>query len=355
MAGERTLLDFDRDELRSWVLENGDPAYRADQLLEWVYRKRVVDFQEMTNLPRGLREKLSRDLPVTRSKIDGWVVSEGGTQKATIRLSDGEIIETVLIPDGERRTLCVSTQVGCAVGCVFCASGLYGVRRNLSSGEILFQFLVAGNRLIEQGQERLTNLVVMGIGEPLHNYAALTRAITVLNASWGGQFGARRITVSTAGVVSRIRQLAEEPWSVGLALSLHAASENLRRRLVPSRGLGGVAEILSAGRDYHARKGRRVTVEYCLLEGLNDSLPEAERLASLLGRGPFKVNLIPYNPVDGLPYRPSSMRVAEQFRNILDRRGITVTLRRARGDAVSAACGQLRVLAMGPGEGGQID
>jgi 23S rRNA (adenine2503-C2)-methyltransferase len=346
---EKTLLDLDREELCSWVKEWGSPGYRADQILEWVYRKGVYEFEKMSNLPLRFREKLARDLPVTRSKVLDWVQSVDGTQKATVELADGEIIETVLIPEPDRQTLCVSTQVGCAVGCVFCASGLYGVRRNLSAGEILYQFLIAVERLAREGKDRLTNLVVMGIGEPLHNYSALTRSIGILNASWGGQFGARRMTVSTSGVVARIRQLAREPWSVGLAISLHAASEDLRQRLVPGRGIGTVADILEAGREYHLHKGRRVTVEYCLLDGVNDSPEEANQLASLVGGGSFKVNLIPHNPVEGLPYRPSRKHVAEQFRSVLDRRGVPVTLRRPRGEGVSAACGQLRVLSMEPG------
>ena len=206
------------------------------------------------------------------------------------------------------------------------------------------QVRAAKARLVQRGEPALSNVVVMGIGEPLHNYDALMRAIGILNASWGGALGARRIIVSTSGVVEKIRRLAGEPWSVGLALSLHAAHDSLRRRLVPGRGIGSIEEILAAGRFFHERKGRRVTIEYCLLEGLNDAPAEAIRLAGLLSREAFKVNLIPYNPVVGLDFSPSRPEKARRFLEILEAGGLIATLRRARGDEVSAACGQLRML-----------
>ncbi|MBI4618097.1 MAG: 23S rRNA (adenine(2503)-C(2))-methyltransferase RlmN, partial [Planctomycetes bacterium] len=251
------------------------------------------------------------------------------------------------LPLTTRWTLCLSTQVGCAVRCAFCASGLEGLRRNLRACEIVEQFLHASSRLAERGN-RLSNVVVMGMGEPLHNLPALLESLAVLGADWGPNFGARRITISTSGVVRGIRRLAEEPEPWNLALSLHAPNDEIRSRIVPHRGLGSVDEVIEAGRAYQAAKNRRVSIEYVLLGGVNDRPEHARELAGRIRGTGFHVNLIPYNPVAGLAYASPPEEAVERFADEVRGSGAVVTVRRRRGDEISAACGQLRLLRAGP-------
>ncbi len=329
-------------EIESIFAGWGEPRFRARQLLSWVYERGVLDLAAMTNLPRALRDRLAAELPAVRSRVAAWHGSPDGTEKALVELADGQRIESVLIPEADRATLCVSTQVGCAVRCRFCASGLEGLVRNLTSGEIVEQFLHARERL---GERPLTNLVVMGMGEPLHNAEALIRALHVLNAEWGPRFGARRITVSTSGVLRGIARLAEEDAQWNLALSLHAPNDEVRAELIPHRGVGSVDEILQAGRDYARAKHRRVTIEYVLLAGVNDRPAHATELAANLAGSGFHVNLIPYNPVAGLGYHSPEPRDVDEFARLLETGGTAVTVRRQRGDQIAAACGQLRLVA----------
>lgn len=335
------LLDFSRQELERELRGLGEPRYRAQQVWEWVWRHFCFDFSRMTNLPRALREELAERYRLELPVILARERDEEGTEKVLLGLADGASVESVLIPEGNRRTVCVSTQVGCPVGCVFCATGQMGFVRNLSAGEIAAQVLHFALSLRERG-ERVTHVVVMGMGEPLLNYDATLRALLNLNDPQGFNLGARRITVSTVGVVPGILRLAQEGRQFNLAISLHAPEERLRRELVPLAERWPLSEVLAAADAYVLATGRRVTYEYVLLAGVNDGIRHARALAKLLRGRLAHVNLIPFNPAPGLPFaRPAEGQV-ELFRRELLAQGIDVTVRRSRGVRIQAACGQLR-------------
>lgn len=339
---------LDDAALEAAVVAAGGRPFQGRQLAHWVFRHGARSWEEVRNLPGGLKHALA----AAGHRLRGTEVVEvdraaDGTEKLLLRLDDGESVETVIIPDGERFTLCVSSQVGCPVACVFCASGLDGVRRNLRSGEIVEQVLHARDRLAEQGlghpPARITNLVVMGLGEPMLNLDALTTALERIGDPDGIGLGARRITVSTSGLPDRMRKFAALPHAYGLAVSLHAADDALRRELVPT-AKASVAEIVASARDYFASKGREVTIEVVLLAGVNDRPRDADALVRTLTDLPCTVNLIPWNPVDRIAglRRPSDAAV-DVFADRLRRGGLNVTLRRQRGADRSAACGQLRL------------
>ncbi len=336
------ILDLSFDELAGLLADWGQPPYRARQLWNWLWGRLVESFEEMTDLPLPLRRSLARDCTIEIA-VPGVVQRDQheGTEKVLLRLPDGEAVEVVLMREGNRRTVCISTQVGCAVGCTFCATGHSGHVRNLSAGEISAQVLHFARRLSSAG-ERVTHVVVMGMGEPLFNYEATLKAIRNLNDPRGFSLGARRFTVSTVGVVAGIRRLAREGLELNLAVSLHAPSDELRRVLIPRAGRWPIEQVLAAAADYSAATGRRVSYEYVLLAGVNDGQAQARALAGLLRGKLAHVNLIPFNPVPGLPYeRPTETRV-ENFRLLLLKRGVDATVRRSRGVRIAAGCGQLR-------------
>lgn len=326
-------------ELRELVTQRGGKPFQARQLAHWVYKHGAADFEECRNLPNGLLDALAETHAIRATRVVETANSDDTTRKLLIELADGETIETVIIPEGERTTLCISTQVGCPVGCAFCASGLFGVRRNLTAGEIVEQVLHARDRL----DAPLTNLVVMGIGEPLLNLGALLPALNRIHDADGINMGARRITVSTSGYPRQMRELAQAEHAYNLAVSLHAADEELRARLVPN-ATSAVDEIVAAARDYFDAKGREVTFEIVLLDGVNDRRYDADILAERIRGFPSTVNLIPWNPVPDIDEfeRPDSTRV-DDFASRLRERGANVTVRRQRGADRSAACGQLRI------------
>ncbi len=341
------LLSLSREELATELEALGQPAYRAKQVLQWRFHKRVTSWEGMSDLPAPLRADLAGRFTLTALEPMRKLGSTDTTQKLLFRLVDGQLIESVLIPASpglygeraDRRTLCVSTQVGCAYGCKFCASGLDGFLRNLEPGEIVEQVLQAE----AMSGDRVDNLVFMGMGEPLANYENLVRAVRILNdQAWGVGIGARHITISTSGLVPRIRELADQPIQVRLAISLHGATDEVRSRIMPVNRRYNVAALMEACAYWHAHKKQRLTFEYILIEGVNEAESEAYALAKLALPLEAKVNLIPYNTVQGLEWKRPSEPSQEAFRAILRRAGVDVTLRREKGHDIDAACGQLR-------------
>lgn len=344
-----SLTDLDDAALAALVTRLGGKPFQARQVAHWAYRHAVADYAAMHNVPAGLRQALARELPLSGSTVATVDTAADGTEKLLVRLHDGKSVECVLIPDGERMTLCVSSQVGCPVGCVFCASGMFGVSRNLTAGEIVEQVLHARRRL--PATRSITNLVVMGMGEPMLNLTALLPALRRLHDPQGLDMGARRITVSTSGYPRQMAEFAAADPSYNLAVSLHAADDELRRRLVPT-ATHPVREIVAAANGYFAQKGREVTFEVVLLAGVNDRPQDARALIGALAAMPCTVNLIPWNPVEELAaardlQRPSTAAV-DTFADDLRLGGLKVTVRRQRGADRSAACGQLRLRELAP-------
>lgn len=342
----RHLLDSTPAELTDRLAAEGHPPYRARQVFDRVWKGLCPDFTAMTELPGSLRTRLADELTVLAGEEVERSESPGGTVKLLVRWPDGASTETVMIPvdDGSgrrRRTVCLSTQVGCGVGCRFCASGLDGVRRNLTVGEVLEQAWRMMHLLAERG-ERLTHVVYMGMGEPLANYSVTVESLRRLNAPWGAGIAQRRITVSTVGLPKQIERLAEEGLQATLALSLHAPDDALRADLIPwARGIE-LARLLPACRTYREQTGREVTFEYCLLAEVNDRPEDAGRLARIAREHRAAVNLLLYNPVPGLPFQRPSRNRAIAFLRALRSRGVSAHLRESRGLEADAACGQLR-------------
>jgi 23S rRNA (adenine2503-C2)-methyltransferase len=323
------------EELAAALAPLGGEPYRARQVCEWVYQKGVLDGPKMTNLPAALR----CELQVLTSRALRRSDSRDGTFKLLVELADGEHVETVLIPTPRFATACLSTQAGCAMGCAFCASGLGGLARDLTSGEILEQFL----HLWREGGRRPTHVVFMGMGEPLANYDATVAALRAIVDPARLGLSARRVTVSTVGLPGAIRRLAGEDLPVSLAISLHAPNDALRRELIPAARSTSVEEVLRAADEFRSSRNRQVTLEYVLLAGVNDSALSAEGLARLALGHHCSVNLIRYNPVEGLPYRSPTEAAAETFARRLRKHGASVQVRASRGRDACAACGQLRL------------
>jgi 23S rRNA (adenine2503-C2)-methyltransferase len=338
------LIDAIDKLLAPWMKERGQGAYRLGQVRRWLFAQRARDFREMTDLPQALRDELARDFTLWSSQIERHTQAEDGTEKLLLTLADGGQIECVLlrdrVPSGWRRTICISTQVGCGMGCVFCASGLEGLARNLTTGEIVEQMLRM--QLLLDPDERLSHIVVMGMGEPLANLNALLPALEEASRDDGLGISARRITISTVGLPVAMRRLAESNPRYRLAVSLHAPNDELRHRIVPVSKKIPLTEILAEADHYFERSGRRLTFEYVLLAGINDGPAQAVELAELLAGRTALLNVIPYNPVVGLPYHTPSAAAQRAFRDILEARGVGVQFRHRKGDAIDAACGQLR-------------
>lgn len=342
-----SLLGTSLDELTALFAEWGQTGYRAKQVAEWVFRRRVTTLDEMTNLSRELRAKLAEKFALRTMAIQSVTGSKDTTRKYLLRLHDGRFVETVLIPASpalygdraDRRTLCVSSQVGCAYDCRFCASGLAGFTRNLSAGEIVEQVV----QIEAHAGERVDNIVFMGMGEPLANLTNLTKAIEILNAHWGINIGARHMTVSTSGLAPQIRKLADFPLQIRLAISLHGASDEVRDKIMPVNRKYPLPELFDALDCWTARRKQRITLEYILIDGVNDMLEQAHLLARHARRLNALVNLIPYNTVEGLPWKRPGEAQQDAFKDILVKAGIMTTLRREKGHDIAAACGQLRL------------
>jgi 23S rRNA (adenine2503-C2)-methyltransferase len=362
------IKSLTREELEAQFKRWNAPAYRVTQLLEWLYARRVTTWEAMTNLPKPLREKLAENFSLHSLELVRKQGAQDTTQKFLWRLHDHSLIESVLIPANsalygeasDRHTLCISTQVGCAYGCKFCASGLDGWKRNLTPDEIVEQVLAverqvtSDKRQVTRSEEipslvarRLSravdNIVVMGMGEPLANYEHLLKALKILNAPWGGGIGARKITISTSGLAPQIRRLAAEPLQFRLAISLHGATDEVRNRIMPVNRKHPLKDLVAACEHYQMQKGRMLTFEYILIAGVNDSIEHAVPLAVLAKKLFAKVNLIPYNHVEGLPWERPDERVCEAFLRALEKQKVTATLRREKGHDIDAACGQLRL------------
>lgn len=337
--------------------EHGEPAFRAKQILEWLYKKRARSWDDMTNLSKPLRAWLDETFELLPLSLVHGKQSLDVTDKLLLELGDRSLIETVIIRvpqegvglEHSRKTICISTQVGCAMGCKFCASGLMGLKRDLNAGEIVAQLLQVCYREDARTPRARTelvsfdNIVVMGMGEPLANYEAITRALTIINADWGLNFGARRITLSTSGLVPNIIKLADEPVSVRLAISLHGATNEVREKIMPVNKAYPLEKLIPAVRLYSEKHGRMVTLEFILIEDVNDSFDQAEKLRDIALDLHAHVNLIPYNTVQGLPWKRPSATRQEKFADILRRARVSVTLRREKGHDIDAACGQLRL------------
>ncbi len=363
------LLEPSDQPLAEWLADHGQPKFRAAQVRKWLYEQRANDFEAMTDLGKSLRGELARDFRLWATDVVTHSQADDGTEKLLLQvegergresfsLAEGQgastenderkrlptpsmqRIECVLLREEQRRTICISSQVGCAMGCVFCASGLDGVERNLTSGEIVEQMLRL-QRLLP-ADERLSHIVVMGMGEPLANLDRLLPALEMASREDGLGISARRITISTVGLPPAIHRLADLNCRYHLAVSLHAPDDELRNELVPVNKNIGLAEILDAADRYFAVSGRRLTFEYVLLAGINDGPQHAGALAKLLRGRPALINVIPYNPVAGLPYRTPGSKAIATFREILERAGLTIKFRQRKGDKINAACGQLR-------------
>ncbi len=345
------------DTLTERLREHGEPAFRAKQILDWVYKKRARSWDEMTNLPKPMRTWLADTFDFLPASLVLGKQSNDVTDKLLLELGDRALIETVIIrapQDGvgiehSRKTICISTQVGCAMACAFCASGLEGLKRDLSAGEIVAQLLHVCYREDARTPRARTelasfdNIVVMGMGEPLANYDNLIRALTILNAPWGLGFGARRITLSTSGLVPKILKLADEPLGFRLAISLHGATDEVREKIMPVNKAYPLAKLIPAIRTFSEKHGRMVTLEFILIEDVNDSIAQAEALSYIAKDLHAHVNLIPYNTVEGLPWKRPSVQRQDDFANVLRAVRVPVTLRREKGHDIDAACGQLRL------------
>ena len=336
---KKDIKSMTLEELTGELSALGEKAFRAKQLYQWMHQKLAAELSEMTNLSKGLRERLEKEYIWTALEpVDVKVSSADGTRKYLFRLGDGNVIESVLMRYKHGNSVCVSSQVGCRMGCRFCASTLDGLERNLRPTEILEQVY----RIQRDTGERVANVVVMGSGEPLDNYENVVRFIRLLSAPEGLNISQRNITLSTCGLVPEIRRLAEEGLSVTLALSLHAPNDQVRKTLMPIANRYGLAEVLDACRYYFEQTGRRLTFEYSLVKGVNDNLEEAEALARLIGGHHGHVNLIPVNPIKERDYVQSNREAVEAFKRHLEKRGINVTVRREMGRDIGGACGQLR-------------
>jgi 23S rRNA (adenine2503-C2)-methyltransferase len=332
---ELTLKEFE-----ARLAECKESSYRAKQIWQWLFQKRAATFAEMTNLSAALRARLAEDFRISRLTVLRQAVSQDGTRKFLFGLTDGHSIESVLIPEAKRLTLCVSTQAGCGFGCAFCATALLGLKRNLRASEILDQFLEA-SRSLAHGQ-RITHVVLMGMGEPLANYTETLKALDVMtDTSWGIGISPRRITLSTVGLVPQIQRLMAET-KVNLAISLHAATDELRGQLMPVNRKYSLQQLMACCRSLPIPRRKRITFEYVLLRGVNDSMSDAAALCQLLRGIPCKVNVIPFNPHPGSSYqRPDDSQV-EMFRQLLHTHGLQINIRRPRGNDIQAACGQLQ-------------
>jgi 23S rRNA (adenine2503-C2)-methyltransferase len=335
------LAEVERPTLETALVERGLPRFRARQIFRWIYKRGVTDVEAMTDLPRDLRTDLTAELQLSTPTLAQRETSTDGTEKFLLRLADGRHIESVFIPDTPAMTFCVSTQVGCAMACAFCLTGKMGLVRNLTAGEIVGQVRVLAGAL--SLRDAAFNIVLMGMGEPLHNYDETMKALRILCDEHGFGLSPRRITLSTVGLLPQLERLAREPIMPNLAISLHAPTDAQRGELVPLNKKYNVADVIAACKRFPLAKRSRITFEYVLLAGVNDRPEDARRLAKLLTGVKAKVNVIPLNAAAGIPFERPSDETIDRFARTLAERGVTVSVRKSRGRDIRAACGQLIV------------
>ena len=342
-AQKTNLLGMSQDELEQFLAERSEKPFRARQIMQWIYQRAVDDFDDMTDLSKALRARLQADAELVSPKVEARYDAEDGCVKWLFASGAGQAVETVFIPEADRGTLCISSQVGCALDCSFCATGAQGFNRNLTSAEIIGQVRHAIRELPrrDNGEPAVTNVVFMGMGEPLANYRNVVPVLSLLVSDWSYGMSRRRVTVSTSGIVPHIDKLAGD-CNVALAVSLHAPNDELRDQIVPINKLHPINTLLDACWEYAAKRSNRfITFEYVMLRGVNDSLAHANQLVTLLQNKPAKINLIPFNPFPGTEYQRSSAETIRAFQDRLRSRGLVATTRKTRGDDIDAACGQL--------------
>ncbi|WP_411347435.1 23S rRNA (adenine(2503)-C(2))-methyltransferase RlmN [Paenibacillus sp. WLX2291] len=335
------IYDFSLDDLQEWVKENNEPAFRASQIFDWLYVKRVSSFEEMTNLSKGLRAKLNDQFSFVMLDEITKLQSKDGTVKFLFGLHDNHAIETVIMRHNYGNSICVTTQVGCRIGCTFCASTLGGLKRNLTAGEIVAQ-VVQAQKILDETNERVSSIVIMGSGEPFENYEATMKFLRIMIHEKGLNIGQRHITVSTSGIVPNIYQFADENTQINLAISIHAPNDKLRSKLMPVNRRFPFDDVMESLRYYMEKTGRRITFEYALIGGVNDRAEHAEELGNILKDMMCHVNLIPVNYVPERNYVRTPRKDIFEFQRILADKGVNVTIRREQGHDIAAACGQLR-------------
>ncbi len=338
---KKSIYSLQLDELKSWLTENDEKPFRAEQIFDWLYKKRITAFEDMSNVAKGLRDKISEHFQLTTLNTAIQQTSADGTIKFLFELHDGYSIETVLMRHDYGNSVCVTTQVGCRIGCTFCASTLGGLKRHLEAGEIVAQ-VVKVQQTLDETNERVDSVVIMGIGEPFDNYDNMLSFLKIINHEKALNIGARHITVSTSGIVPKIYQFADEQTQINFAISLHAPNTELRSRLMPINKAYKLDDLMKAVRYYIDKTGRRISFEYGLFGGVNDSIEHAEELASLLKGIKCHVNLIPVNYVPERDYVRTPREKIFAFEKTLKNLGINVTIRREQGSDIDAACGQLR-------------
>ncbi|MCA0753945.1 23S rRNA (adenine(2503)-C(2))-methyltransferase RlmN [Paenibacillus sp. N4] len=335
------IYDFTLEQLQQWMKDNGEPAFRGGQLFDWLYVKRVKSFEDMSNLPKSLRDKLEDNFQLLTLNEITRFESKDGTVKFLFGLHDSHAIETVIMRHNYGNSICVTTQVGCRIGCTFCASTLGGLKRNLTAGEIVAQ-VVTAQQLLDATGERVSSIVIMGSGEPFENYDATMTFLRLMIHEKGLNIGQRHITVSTSGIVPSIYKFAEENTQINLAISIHAPNDALRSKLMPVNRRFPFEDVMAACRHYIAKTGRRITFEYALIGGVNDRPEHAQELAEVLKDMLCHVNLIPVNHVPERKYVRTSRDDIFEFQRVLERNNVSVTIRREQGHDIAAACGQLR-------------
>jgi len=338
---KKDIRKLSLDELKNWFVENGEKPFRAKQVYEWLWKHSAQSFSEMNNVSLPLREKLDEHFAINRVQVANQQISKDGTIKSAFRLFDGNIVEGVLIPHEERMTACVSSQVGCSLTCKFCATGYMERKRNLEAAEIYDQVVLINEQCMQQYGTPLTNIVYMGMGEPLLNYANVVKSVERITAPDGLNMAARRITISTAGIAKMIKKLADDGVKANLALSLHAANDTKRNEIMPINETNSQETLTEALKYYHQVTGRKVTYEYIVFENFNDTLQDAEELLRFTRLIPCKVNLIEYNPIAAALFRNTDEDHLSKFVYYLADRGVQVNVRRSRGKDIDAACGQL--------------